>query len=119
MERLHQSCKQNSFRQRSLIFAYGCVWMYYLQCVPEEEENRKEANAIEEDNTRKIYVSIENPSSCEKIFAAWRFDGTNYLAKRIFAEKLIPGTRKRQLAYDGQAMVVVTEQTPIRLEYDC
>ena len=62
---------------------------------------------------------FEKSSSCDKVFAPWRFDGTNYLAKRILAIKLFPGARKRELACDGQAAVAVTEETLIRLEYDC
>ena len=81
-------------------------------------KKRKQSRRTIQEPT-KIYVWIEKPSSCDKIFAPWRFDGTNYLAKRVFAKKLIPGTRKRELAYDGQAVVAVTEETPIRLEYDC
>ena len=97
--------------------AYGCS-IHNVYPKKKSAKKAKRSRRTREEPT-KIYVWIVTPSSCEKIFAPWRFDGTNYLAKRIFARKLIPGTRKRELAYDGQATVAVTEETPICLVYDC
>ena len=97
---------------------YGCTIHNVCPKKKKTAKKLKQSRRKTQEQTN-IYVSIEKPSSCDKIFAPWRFDGTNYLTKRMFAEKLIPGTTKTELAYDGQAVVVVTVQTPIRLEYDC
>lgn len=65
----------------------------------------------------KSFIWMNSMQSCEKIFAPERFDGTNFLAKRVFARKLLPGQKKQQQVYNGKAVVVVTSSTPIKLEY--
>ena len=65
----------------------------------------------------KSFVWINSMDSCERIFAPERFDGTNFLAKRIFARKLLQGEKKQQQVYNGKAVVAVTSATPIRFEY--
>ena len=54
----------------------------------------------------------------EQLFASTRFDGTNYLAKRVFCRKPIPGKRKQKLVYDGKAIIAITSETPIKIVYE-
>ena len=97
----------------SMFSCYGCT---------EHATYKKKTGAKRKKKTtkelKKHFVWIENSLSSKKIFAPWRFDGTNYLVKRCFARKVVSGTNKRKLQYDGHAAVVVTEETPIRLEYE-
>ena len=92
----------------SLFGGYGCSLntTYF-------KTKKKQTNVL-----KKQYIWIESDSSANKLFAPWRFDGTNYLAKRHFIKKLVPGTKKQKYECDGYAKVAVCEETPIRLVYE-
>ena len=64
----------------------------------------------------RVYIILESDETAQKIFDPWRFDGTNYLSKRQY--KKVPGLDKKlTTVYGGRAIVPVTMETPIRLEY--
>lgn len=64
------------------------------------------------------HVTIQCMTAAEKLFAPERFSGESVLAYRHF-KKLpseIPGEKQRSV-YDGRSAVVVTEHTPLCLDY--
>ena len=64
----------------------------------------------------RVYIFLESDETARKIFDPWRFDGTNYLSKRQY--KKVPGLDKKlRTVYGGRAIVPVTMETPIRMEY--
>ena len=64
----------------------------------------------------RVYIFLESDETAQKIFDPWRFDGTNYLSKRHY--KKVPGIDKKMTTvYGGRAIVPVTRETPIRMEY--
>ena len=65
----------------------------------------------------KLIIFIENETAAKKIFNTNRFDGTNYLAKRMFKKVLNPDTKKTETKYAGLAKVVLGCETPIRFDY--
>jgi hypothetical protein len=67
---------------------------------------------------KKSFFWVTKKSSSRKLFAPARFDGTNYLAKRVFCRKPIPGKRKQKLVYDGKAIIAITSETPIKIVYE-
>ena len=98
-----------------LFSVYGCD-VHHIY--PKNKAGVKKKKKINEE-PKKTIIFMEKVSSYKKIFAPERFDGTNFLAKRMFAMKLKPGTRKRELVYDGKAVVAITTETPLRFDYDC
>ena len=61
----------------------------------------------------KLCFFIEHIKKAKKIWHTKRFDGTYFLSKRFY-RKMKGGKEE----YDGHAKVVVTQNTPIKLEYN-
>lgn len=66
----------------------------------------------------KVVVICEKHSTAEKVFSGSRFDGTNYLRKRFFANNVDADSGDRSKTYNGCAQVVFSTNTPLRLDYN-
>lgn len=69
--------------------------------------------------TEKQVFFIDKQETAEKLWSPRRFDGTNYLTKRFF-KKVLTRTEngnKKETVYAGCAKVVVSTNTPIRIDY--
>ena len=99
-----------------LFAAYGCD-VHHVYAKKKSKVGKKKSRRLEE-NPKKIFIWVEKTSSAKKLFSPERFDSTNYLVKRMFARKILAATKKRELIYDGKAVVAITTETPICFEYD-
>ena len=66
----------------------------------------------------KATVTLSGSRSAQLIFHPVRFDGSNFMRKRFFRTSVDPLTKKRKKAYNGSAEVVISERTPLTLEYE-
>jgi len=66
--------------------------------------------------SKKTVIFLENMSKVKQIFHPKRFDGTFFLSKRKF-EKKINENQVQKMVYAGCAKVVVSEYTPIKIDY--
>ena len=69
-------------------------------------------------NKDVIYIFIDKEIQAISLFHPQRFNGTNYLAKRRFHTVLNNETKKQEWKCTGIGKVVVSNYTPIKLEYD-
>ena len=65
----------------------------------------------------KLVLTCNRVSTANKLFDTSRFNGENFLAKRIYRKALNEQTKKNDLALQGSAEVVVSKNTPIQLTY--
>jgi len=66
--------------------------------------------------SKRTVIILENMSKVKQIFHPKRFDGTFFLSKRKF-EKKINENQVQKMVYAGCAKVVVSEYTPIKIDY--
>lgn len=63
----------------------------------------------------KITLTISMPQTAAKIWSPARFSGENFLAKRHFEK--IPENGRVIQHYNGKSLVVVTQATPIKMDF--
>ena len=72
-------------------------------------------NAETSKKGEKITLTISTPQTAAKIWSPARFSGENFLAKRHFEK--IPENGRVIQHYNGKSLVVVTQATPIKMDF--
>ncbi|XP_066934430.1 uncharacterized protein [Clytia hemisphaerica] len=99
--------------------AYGCELhdVFPKRRQPTAQPKKKIRKANKNVPPSKSFIWITSKKVSRRLFAPERFDGTNYLAKRVFRRKKIQG-RRQKLVYDGKAIVAITSETPIKMVFE-
>ena len=91
-----------------MFYAYDCTTHIIYNKAKRPRKQKKDRKP------KTYYIWMEKLESAEKIFAPWRFDGTNYLVWQNFARNIVPSTRKWELKYDGYVTVCITVETQLQ-----
>ena len=72
-------------------------------------------NAETSKDGERVTLKISRPQTAAKIWCPARFSGENFLARRHFER--IPENGRLIQHYNGKSLVVVTQATPIRMDF--
>lgn len=64
---------------------------------------------------QKISLLVNKPHTAEKVWSPARFSGENFLLRRNFEK--IPENGRMVFHYKGKASVVITNKTPLKIDY--